>query len=913
MTDNDTTDDTSPSGSAFPTTLEFRIHGVNNTSPANMLGLADDQIEKVVGDNLGSFWRAKPGVLDNLTVGDRGYAPPNVVREAYSWGGLARNSVGVSGSGAAAAIGRAIVRIGWMLLLPFGLSNVAYWSRRLDVDGPSQVGLSRAVSGALARLFGLGLTLLFVFAMCEVAMDLVASQCYGQVVTRRGNAATVMVCSSLPSWMDLANHTLPVRLVVMSLVPLAMLGGLYALSAATQLRYERQTSAAYNSYRNATGSGQPLLAKPGFWSGTRMTDGLAQLHLAAGVAAVAVALTGPAMFGRGQACDIRYIGGDVHACLTQINDDPGRSWLYGSLLAISLLGMLVAAVFVCLRLSDAPDMPDPGATLRKVQSDRWVMVLLALMCATLILSEALLLFRQPTIGESISLPGVNSAPTLLAIALVSLAWGGLIWRFDRLSQYWTGLLAVGLVATLFWHWAVVVVLVAAAAICVRWVTASHSSDRPWTAWRGSAPGILLGGSLVAALTLTSLLIVVAGDWLNGDRNAASLISGSCPGHGPPASIGHPCLDVPTSYVWFGGALIVALILLGALLIVVLVASARSPAIGVSTEPDEGGPDAGDPLHHAVLGARRWAARAHRAEKLIAALVMLGLVAILAVLTLTVGDWLPDFGRAASSGWVSGLQKVVGLGTIGLAFTGLALVGAAIGGGQTRQRPLGLIWDLICFLPRAAHPFAPPCYAERAVPEIVGRCSEWLRPRQEGTPDGRTGDTIVLSAHSLGSVLAVASLFCMTEPASQGTAPKTFRLLTYGCQLRAYFSRIFPELLGPQILGTTHVTAGRLFSPDPWRAEVDVPAADVDESADTVMTRLGGTPGAEPRWVNLWRRTDYLGFPVNSYVQPSRVDQLADEIDRTGYQLVIATHSGYPETAEYLTALAKLTPESSPPE
>ncbi|WP_373312593.1 hypothetical protein [Streptomyces candidus] len=126
-----------------------------------------------------------------------------------------------------------------------------------------------------------------------------------------------------------------------------------------------------------------------------------------------------------------------------------------------------------------------------------------------------------------------------------------------------------------------------------------------------------------------------------------------------------------------------------------------------------------------------------------------------------------------------------------------------------RRTIGILWDVGTFWPRAAHPFAPPCYAERAVPDLTWRMATWTE---------RTGGRLVISGHSQGSVLSAAALWQLPRRTRRRVA-----LLTYGAPLERLYGRWFPAHFGPDCLRHLH-----------------------DEVAC---------------WRNLWRHTDPIGGPV----------------------------------------------------
>lgn len=126
---------------------------------------------------------------------------------------------------------------------------------------------------------------------------------------------------------------------------------------------------------------------------------------------------------------------------------------------------------------------------------------------------------------------------------------------------------------------------------------------------------------------------------------------------------------------------------------------------------------------------------------------------------------------------------------------IALGAAAFRVDRTR-RLVGILWDVASFWPRTVHPLAAPCYAERAVPDLVTRTS-WLLHGENRR--------VVLAAHSQGTVLSAATMFhlmALEGPRVVGDTTSRVpevRLLTFGCVLRRLYGRYYPVYFGPRRL------------------------------------------------------------------------------------------------------------------
>ncbi|WP_326789361.1 hypothetical protein [Streptomyces sp. NBC_00151] len=207
--------------------------------------------------------------------------------------------------------------------------------------------------------------------------------------------------------------------------------------------------------------------------------------------------------------------------------------------------------------------------------------------------------------------------------------------------------------------------------------------------------------------------------------------------------------------------------------------------------------AGEPKDSArtrrIASTRAMAALTDRAPLIVGVLssvtLLLGACALAGALA--TGDAPSEAARGAN-GFVHGAAETaqaLGSWLIGLGFILFVTWGRRAYKDPAARRTIGILWDVGTFWPRAAHPFAPPCYAERAVPDLTWRMATWTRA---------TGGRLVLSGHSQGSVLAAAAAWQL-KPAVRGKVA----LLTYGSPLERLYGRWFPAHFGPAALASLH--------------------------------------------------------------------------------------------------------------
>ncbi|MDQ1520651.1 MAG: hypothetical protein QOI55_1724, partial [Actinomycetota bacterium] len=179
-----------------------------------------------------------------------------------------------------------------------------------------------------------------------------------------------------------------------------------------------------------------------------------------------------------------------------------------------------------------------------------------------------------------------------------------------------------------------------------------------------------------------------------------------------------------------------------------------------------------------------------------------------------------------------------------------------------RRQVGILWDLATFWPRSAHPLAPPCYAERAIPEFAARTTFFRTGDPDYAAESSPCCDVIVSAHSQGTVIAAAMLLRLGD--LDGIA-----LLTYGSPLRRLYTRYFPSYFDEHTLRQ-------------------------------LESRLDG------RWRNLYRPTDPIGAAVAAGTDVDvEVDiPLLRQLGDTTFPPIEA-HSRYQREQRYRTAIRQL--------
>ncbi|MEU3901455.1 hypothetical protein [Streptomyces sp. NPDC045251] len=634
----------------------------------------------------------------------------------------------------------------WLLLLPFMVVNLAHWMR------PTAHGRTRTVRlyGLLVRLAGLTLTVLLVAGACEVALDLVAWQCAG---TR--------ACAERHSWLGFLSPVMSDggwwstpgrRLALAAAVPAVLTGLLWYLSLRTWRAYESQ---------------QPMDPETGPESGPE---------------------TGP---------ESGPETGPESGPESVPGEDPARTALgrpgfwYGRRLVARLRAAHTAAALLTVAAAvGAPAArfdrrPGGPATLDALG---WLLV--AALAAGAVAVVAVVCRRgrsERRLDRELDERLVRLLPlAALALFVLTLLYGG--WSRPQWSSAGRlpGDMTFGGIA-----------LVQGLLVLVLAVVA-HALHRSSPDARAAIRG--LGGPSVAMLACALGGVMSGGvaqrvaDWLDGTGTSID---------GPPVLLTWQASVIPP--------LLVVVLLLCAALARHTWSLARAERAGI--EDDHPG-EAGDPGRtRRIALTRALATLTDRAPLLVAIVsattLLLGAAALAGAL---VTDQVPTDAARGTYAVVHGaVQTAQALGSwlIGLGFILFVTWGRRAYKDASARRTIGILWDVGTFWPRAAHPFAPPCYAERAVPDLTWRMATWTRA---------TGGRLVISGHSQGSVLAASAAWQLEPPARKRVA-----LLTYGSPLERLYGRWFPAHFGPAALGSLH-------------EEVDC-------------------------WRNLYRRTDPIGGPM----------------------------------------------------
>lgn len=813
---------------------EIRVHGVGGTPPEAMLD--DPHPVQVTGDDHAGFFRK------NTTDEERDV-------EAYSWGGLTS---------------RGKARSLWLLLLPFSLVNAGGWMVESDTTkkrGERQIHAE--IQERTVRVIGALTTLALIAWIAALFVDLIAFQCGGNPACREGHWWLEWIGDKQP----LAEH--PGLLVALGLVvPLLVFFGIDRLAERVRTNYDEYPVAGD---RREAGDMADLTDR-NFWNRPTLVHDLALFHRACVLLALASAFayTLAAFDGESRWSGLYLVSavlalGAIVAALGPAALRPRRTRHDENLrranvpIALTILGVVSLAYLVFHASTTEPGALELGFS-----------------------GELALPEDAPALAAFRRLPffvlGAQLVLIVLGVVGPQFVWwlrkgnmtpGTGTRQGDRVARRWAILLLVASLAMLVWPawwllvvvllgaivatarsaavqgiplktylprkagWALLALVIGVPAICwtfgnetpalvslaaVTVIVAVRATQETWRAdafrWGGIAVTPLFGVFLLAG-TFTGVALRLR-DFLDKDEETAI------------------DLALPSAYAWFAIAFGSALALTALAAFVVHRRSVRVVSeLGPAQLPDPDFDDSRAPLPERKLREARAAMRksialvrtARDGDILVTVLCTLTVlgsgIGMRAALT---GDsdevgWNRLFGgenfpevfqwgwlRTSSSWVLAGLPVL-----IVLAFRRSMQ-------SEAMRRRIGIAWDLLTFWPRRFHPFAPPSYAERAVPELQQRIAEAREAK------GGTG-SVALLGHSQGSIVSIAAVASL-EPKDLSRVA----VATYGSPLATFYRRFFPSYF-------------------------------TNDLFDHVGKNLREASGVRPLWRNFYRWTDPIGGPV----------------------------------------------------
>jgi ketosteroid isomerase-like protein len=709
----------------------------------------------------------------------------------------------------------------WLLLAPFMLYNVAYFALPpcgSPADAPPRTNgpvphlattRGHRLASGLLRLLALAATVQFATGAAVVVVSTVAWQAAGRA-------------GMLPNWMGWYGRWTAGWRVALAMVAVAgVVAGLRRLSVATGQKYEARTTRAQQKL-----NARWPLTQPGFWKGELLVSRQRALHFAAAISAVA--LIGAMSAGH----------------------PAGARW---AAIVLAVVVLTAAAVSASAPMAERHTVTlVNGGDPSRQRGGMWCQWVQGAALAAFVTSALVTGLTDTTGGpQRAALPGLTTfAGVLLAMQAA---------------------LLTAMIST-----------VAALAMRVRPNRDDRSREQDLPYLGGmlgavfAALGVLLGGMLTAVVSL----------------GVARLVGTPLPSGFRFGAVSPNAIDVPWPIYavgaapigLLGGALVAAAILWRGYLRhrrdfeaagqgnPSVVAAAYRAREERSARDDVGCDDPSYRKNRRGV-ASAWAVGllAEDAAAALASVVVGGAVVVIAA---AVGAALLAGTARNPSLLAAGLQGVASV----IALLGALLTGWFVSrlrrvyGNVTTRKNIGMLWDVFTFWPRAVHPLAPPCYAERAVPELVDRIrlltgyasrdpddAVHLRTDAELADVGRTSGLtvppgqVLLTGYSQGSVIAAAAIAQLPPEVREHIA-----VLTLACPARRLHGRAFPAFFGPQQLGV------------------------LGELLDT-----GPEPNDRGRWKNLRRRSDYYGSWIFAEPEPRLSDEdLITRVDQPCWDPVV---------------------------